>query len=313
MVLAGMTAVAAEGRADARCSGLWNDVQQEQWRTIVERIHHLSDALIGVQLTHAGPKAGRDTAELTHRQMAELTASFAAAAARTDAAGFDVLELQAGHGHLLSAFLSPLTNHRTDRYGGDLTARLRFPLRVFDAVRAVWPAHKPLLVRISAVDWADGGTTLADAVQIARALAEHGAGAIDVSSGEVVAHERPQYGRSYQTPFAERIRHAVGVPTIAVGGISSQDDATSIILAGRADLVAVGRAALHDPAWALHAAAELGYRGPGAVWPEHYRAGAAPGPRADRLRPRLTLVPVPGPSIHQRWLPDPRPVLSIAR
>jgi anthraniloyl-CoA monooxygenase len=180
----------------------------------------------------------------------------------------------------------------------------------------VWPARKPLLVRISAVDWAPGGTTIADAVEIARALAAHGASAIDVSSGEVVAHERPQYGRSYQTPFAERIRHAVGIPTIAVGGISTADDATSIVLAGRADLIAVGRAALHDPAWALHAAAELGYRGPGAEWPEHYRPGAARpmGPRADRLRPRLRLGRVPEPSIHQRWLPaDDRPALKIAR
>jgi len=319
LVIAGMTAVAADGRADARCSGLWNVAQQAAWQGIVTRIHRMSTGLAGVQLTHAGPKAESSPlfpAELTSDQLAEITALFADATARANAAGFDVLELQAGHGHLLSAFLSPLTNHRTDAYGGGLDGRLRFPLEVLDVVRAVWPAHKPLLVRISAVDWAEGGNTVADAVEISRAFAEHGASAIDVSSGEVVAHERPAYGRSYQTPFAERIRHAVGVPTIAVGGISSADDATSIVLAGRADLVAIGRAALHDPAWALHAAAELGYAGPGADWPEHYRAGAArpTGPRADRLRPRLSLGRPPEPSIHQRWLPaDDRPVLKIAR
>jgi anthraniloyl-CoA monooxygenase len=298
---------------------LWNDAQQAAWRGIVERVHRVATGLIGVQVTHAGPKglAPLIPADLTSDQMAELAALFADAARRADAAGFDVLELQAGHGQLLSAFLSPLTNSRTDAHGGDLEGRLRFPLEVLDVVRAVWPAHKPLLVRISACDWAPGGTTIDDAIGIARALAEHGASAIDVSSGEVVAHERPAYGRSYQTPFAERIRHAVGVPTIAVGGISSADDATSIVLAGRADLIAVGRAALHDPAWTLHAAAELGYRGPGADWPAHYRAGARrpPGPRADRLRPRLTLGRASEPSTHQRWLPvdDQRPVLKIAR
>jgi len=330
LVLAGMTAVAPHGRASTRCSGLWNDEQQAAWREIVARIHRLSDALVGVQLTHAGSKAGPGTrdgdhagdwaaiapTDLSPHQMDGIAALFADSALRADAAGFDVLELQFGHGHLISAFLSPLTNHRTDAYGGDRDGRLRFPLEVLHAIRTVWPAQKPLLVRISAVDWAEGGNTVTDAVAISRALAERGVSAVDVSSGEVVAHERPQYGRSYQTPFAERIRHAVGVPTIAVGGISSADDATSIVLAGRADLVAVGRAALHDPAWALHAAAEMGYCGPGAEWPEHYRAGAArpAGPRADRLRPRLTLGRTPEPSIHQRWLPaDDRPVLKIAR
>jgi anthraniloyl-CoA monooxygenase len=283
VVLAGMTAVAADGRIDPRDSGLWNEAQQATWQAIVERIHRVSTGLVGLQLTHAGPKVGLSITDLTADRREHLSSQFTRAAMRADVAGFDVLELQAGHGQLLSAFLSPLTNHRADAYGGDLDGRLRFPLEVLDVVRAVWPAHKPLLVRISAVDWAEGGTTIADAVEIARAFAAHGASAIDVSSGEVVAHERPAYGRSYQTPFAERIRHAVGVPTIAVGGISTADDATSIVLAGRADLIAVGRAALHDPAWALRAAAELGYRSPAK------------------------------PSNHQRWLPDQRPVLKIAR
>jgi anthraniloyl-CoA monooxygenase len=365
LVLAGMTAVSAAGRATARCSGLYTDGQAAAWRELVDRVHRVSGALVGVQLTHAGAKAGsaapgdpaeaRESgnpgdpepaapgdpgelgarswptvaaspipfhpgdpapAELDEPGLRAVVADFAAATERAASAGFDVLELQAGHGHLLSGFLSPLTNRRTDHYGGPLTHRLRFPLEVLDAVRAAWPADRPILVRISAVDWAEGGTTVEDAVEIARALAGHGADAIDVSSGEVVAHERPAYGRSYQTPFAERIRHEAGVPTIAVGGISTQDDATSIVLAGRADLVGVGRAALHDPAWALHAAAELGYRGPGAEWPAHYRPGSAPPPgrAADRERPRLTLGTEPEPSIHQRWRPaGDRPTLLLTR
>ncbi|HEX4251977.1 MAG TPA: FAD-dependent monooxygenase, partial [Pseudonocardia sp.] len=343
LVLAGMTAVSAAGRATARCSGLYTDGQATAWRELVGRVHRVSGALVGVQLTHAGAKAGSaapgadepetgwptvaaspipfhpgDPAptQLDEPGLRTVVADFAAATRRAAEAGFDVLELQAGHGHLLSGFLSPLTNRRTDRYGGPLANRLRFPLEVLAEVRAQWPADRPILVRISAVDWAEGGTTVEDAVEIARALAEHGADAIDVSSGEVVAHERPAYGRSYQTPFAERIRHDVGVLTIAVGGISTQDDATSIVLAGRADLVGVGRAALHDPAWALHAAAELGYRGPGAEWPAHYRAGSAPPPgrTADRERPRLTLGTEPEPSIHQRWRPaGDRPTLLLTR
>jgi anthraniloyl-CoA monooxygenase len=322
LVLAGMTAVSAEGRSTHRCAGLYNDAQHAAWRDIVARIHRVSDALIGVQITHAGRKAGTASStvapspipytpgdpaphELDEEELARIVEEFTAATQRADSAGFDVLELQAGHGHLLSTFLSPLTNVRTDRYGGDLAGRLAFPLEVLSAVRSAWPTSKPLLVRISAVDWADGGTTIADAVRIARAMHEHGATAIDVSSGEVVPHEEPAFGRSYQTPFAERIRHDAGVPTIAVGGISSQDDATSIVLAGRADLVAVGRAALHDPAWALHAAAELDYRGAGAQWPVHYEPGSArpPGPRSDRRRPRLSLSTTPVPAVHQRWRP----------
>jgi anthraniloyl-CoA monooxygenase len=306
LVLAGMTAISADGRASARGAGLYTDEQTEAWRDIVTRTHRVSDALLGVQLTHAGLKAdNRAPRERDRAALHRLVEEFAEAAGRADDAGFDVLELQAGHGQLLSGFLSPLTNRRTDCYGGSLDSRLRFPLEVLDAVRDRWPADKPILVRISAVDWAPGGTTIEDATHIAAELAEHGADAIDVSSGEVVAHERPAFGRSYQTPFAERIRNDTRVPTIAVGGISTQDDATSIVLAGRADLVAVGRAALHDPAWALHAAAELDYRGPGADWPAHYRPGNIPPParRTAPERPRLTLTNNPEPATHQRWRP----------
>ncbi|TSD94237.1 bifunctional salicylyl-CoA 5-hydroxylase/oxidoreductase [Skermania sp. ID1734] len=334
LVLTGMTAVSPGGRVTPGCPGLYTPEQVAAYRRITDLVHRQSTAAIGVQLNHSGPKGstavpvnaasgpplGADgwqtvapspisyganpvPRELDTAELPTIAAEFAAAAASADAAGFDVLEIQAGHGFLLSSFLSPLTNQRTDSYGGSLRNRLRFPLQVIDAVRAVWPAHKPLLVRISAVDWCEGGTTLADAVVIARAFAEHGVDAIDVSSGEVVADEKPAYGRGYQTPFAERIRADVGVPTIAVGAISSDDDANSILLAGRADLVAVGRAHLHDPAWTLHAAAEIGYRGPGAEWPALYAAGSTQPPSAGRARPLLTLRPPTPPPVHQRWRP----------
>lgn len=312
LVLTGMTAVSPAGRVTPACPGLYDDDQVRAWRRVTEMVHQNSSAAIGVQLNHCGPKGstavpdegalggplhgagdgGWETVapsplaygchpvprELEERGLRDITGEFAAAARRADAAGFDVLEIQAGHGHLLSSFLSPLTNHRTDAYGGGLEGRLRFPLQVVDRVRAVWPQDKPLIVRISAVDWAEGGTTAEDSVRIAAAFAAHGADAIDVSTGEVVAHEAPVYGRGYQTPFAERIRADTGVPTIAVGGISTWDDANSVVLAGRADLVGIGRAQIHDPAWTLHAADGLGYRGPGATWPRIYRAGGANPP-----------------------------------
>ncbi|MGW6458099.1 oxidoreductase [Streptomyces sp. NPDC055078] len=344
LVLTGMTAVSEAGRATPGCPGLYDDAHTAAWRRITDTVHAHSGALIGVQLSHSGPKgstavprngplgaalaAGRGAwetiapsplaygglpapREATEAELSAVTEEFAAAARRADAAGFDVLELQAGHGFLLSAFLSPLTNHRDDAYGRDLDGRLRFPLQVLDAVREVWPDGKPLLVRISAVDWAEGGTTLDDAVRIAAAFGEHGADLIDVSSGEVVAHEKPAYGRSYQTPFAERVRAQTGLPTCAVGGISSHDDANSIVLAGRADLVAVGRAQLHDPAWALHAAADLDYTGPGAYWPAIHEAGRTRPASGGRARPALTLhVPSPEP-VHRRWA-QATPAVSAA-
>jgi anthraniloyl-CoA monooxygenase len=306
LVLTGQTAVSAAGRPGTASSGLWTDGQVAAWRAITDRIRALSPALVGVQLTHAGrrglvpvapaplPFAAGDPVPGPVDEDAVL-AEFVAAARRAADAGFDVVELHAGHGHLLSTYLSPLTNPEPDRR--------RFPLAVLDAVRAVWTG--PLVVRISAVDWAPGGSTVEDAVETARALRAHGADAVDVSSGEVVAHERPAYGRSYQTPFAERIRHDTGVPVIAVGGISSADDATSILLAGRADLVAVGRAMLHDPFWALHAA------GPAGRWPAHLAAGATPPAPGRRVPPRLSLTTPTPPPVHQRWRPlvaaDARP------
>ncbi|MFD4865439.1 FAD-dependent monooxygenase [Streptomyces sp. NPDC058412] len=333
LVFAGMTAVSAAGRATAGCPGLYTDEQEAAWRRITDFVHGQLDTCLGVQLTHAGRRAAAHAdgppiaasspawdelspapREATRADMDTLVRDFVRAAQRADRAGFDALELQYGHGHLISGFLSPLTNQRTDEYGGSLAGRLRFPLEVLRAVRAVWPAGKALLVRISAADWAEGGTSEADAVAIARALAEAGADAVDVSTGEVVSHERPRYGRSYQTPYADLIRNATGVPTIAVGAISTYDDVNSIILAGRADLCAVGRAQLHDPLWTLHAAAAQGYSGPGAPWPASWRAGSGrpPGARADRIAPRLQLLREASAPVHQRWVPPLRASATAA-
>jgi anthraniloyl-CoA monooxygenase len=176
-------------------------------------------------------------------------------------AGFDILELHAAHGYLLSSFLSPLSNQRTDEFGGSLENRARFPLRVVDAVRAAWPAHKPFGVRISATDWVDGGFSGDDAVEFARMLKAHGVDIVDVSTGQTSTEARPEYGRLYQTPFADRIRHEVGIPTMAVGAISSVDDANTIVMAGRADLCMLARPHLVDPYWTMNAAIDQGYRG----------------------------------------------------
>lgn len=323
LVMTEMACVSEEGRITPGCAGLYTGRQAEAWRRVTDFVHRQAPgAAIGVQLGHSGRKGstklmweGMDEPlpsgnwpvvapsplpykpgsqiprRLSRAQLTDIREQFAAAAWRAARAGFDLLELHCAHGYLLSGFLSPLTNHRTDAYGGSLERRLRFPLEVFDAVRAVWPGERPMTVRISATDWAEGGTTAEDAVEIARAFVAHGADAIDVSTGQVVAEERPEFGRSYQTPFADRIRQEVRVPVIAVGAISSWDDVNSLILAGRADLCALARPHLYDPHWTLHAAAEQGYEGPGAVWPAPYRAGSR-RPRTGRTdapRPRLSL------------------------
>ncbi|MEI5521255.1 bifunctional salicylyl-CoA 5-hydroxylase/oxidoreductase [Streptomyces brasiliscabiei] len=323
LVMTEMVCVSPEGRITPGCAGLWNSRQAEAWRRTVAFVHERAPGTaIGVQLGHSGRKGstrlmwegmdepldadnwpltaaspipykpGSQTPRaLSRAQLTDIREQFTAAAVRAARSGFDLLELHCAHGYLLSGFLSPLTNRRTDRYGGPLDHRLRYPLEVFDAVRAVWPEDRPMTVRVSATDWADGGTTAEDAVAIARAFAAHGADAIDVSTGQVVADEHPEYGRSYQTPFADRIRHEAGVPVIAVGAISSWDDVNSLILAGRTDLCALGRPHLYDPHWTLHAAAEQSYEGPGVTWPAPYRAGSRrPNTgRTDAPKPRLTL------------------------
>ncbi|CAM5562820.1 bifunctional salicylyl-CoA 5-hydroxylase/oxidoreductase [Streptomyces fumanus] len=322
LVMTEMVCVSPEGRITPGCAGLYTARQAEAWARVVAFVHDRAPGTaIGVQLGHSGRKGstrrmweGRDEPlpdgnwplvaasplpytprsqvprELTGARLTEVREQFTAAARRAARAGFDLLELHCAHGYLLSGFLSPLTNRRTDAYGGTLAHRLRFPLEVFDAVRGVWPGERPMTVRISATDWAEGGTSAEDAVEIARAFAAHGADAVDVSTGQVVAAERPRYGRSYQTPYADRVRHQARVPVIAVGAISSWDDVNSLILAGRADLCALGRPHLYDPHWTLHAAAEQGYDGPGVRWPDPYRAGSRPPPtgRADAPRPRFT-------------------------
>jgi anthraniloyl-CoA monooxygenase len=246
--------------------------------------------------------------EMTRADMDAVVGDFVAAARRGAAAGFDLLELHCAHGYLLSSFLSPVANHRTDAFGGPLANRLRFPLEVFDAVRAVWPADRPVIVRISATDWVADGNTGHDSVGIARAFIAHGADGIDVSTGQVTPDERPAFGRSYQTPFADRIRHEVaagtGAAVIAVGAIASYDDVNSILLAGRADLCAIGRTHLYDPHWTLHAAAEQNHP---VEWPVQFDAGKRrpPTARTDAVRPRLSLLrpDAAEPAVHVRWRP----------
>lgn len=331
LVMTEMVCVSPKGRITPGCTGLWNDAQEAAWRRITDFVHASSGpgaagspgAAIGLQLGHSGRKGstrlmwdGIDEplpegnwplvapSPLPYRagvnqvphalgadELAAIRDEFAAAAERGARAGFDLLELHCAHGYLLSSFLSPLTNQRTDAYGGDLAGRLRFPLEVLDAVREMWPADRPLSVRISATDWAPGGATGDDAVAVARALAEHGADVVDVSTGQVVPEESPAFGRSYQTPFADRIRNETGLPVIAVGAISSWDDVNSLLLAGRADLCALARPHLYDPHWTLHAAADQSYAGPAAPWPTPYLPGRRPPPsgRTDAPKPRLDL------------------------
>jgi anthraniloyl-CoA monooxygenase len=211
---------------------------------------------------------------MTRDDMQRVLQDFVASTRRAQAAGFDWLELHCAHGYLLSAFLSPLTNRRTDEYGGSLENRLRYPLEVFKAMRAAWPQDKPMSVRISAHDWVEGGNTPEDAIAIARAFKQAGADLIDVSSGQVSKKQKPVYGRMYQTPFADAIRNEVGIATMAVGAISEADHVNSIIAAGRADLCAIARPHLANPAWTLLEAAKIGHtNGIGADWPVQYLSG----------------------------------------
>jgi anthraniloyl-CoA monooxygenase len=210
--------------------------------------------------------------------MQAVREDFVHAAGMAEAAGFDLLELHFAHGYLLASFISPLTNRRTDRYGGSLENRMRFPLEVLEAVRGAWPDRKPISVRISAVDWAPGGMEPGDAVAVAKLLARHGCDIIDVSSGQTVPEAKPVYGRLYQTPFSDRIRQEAGIATMAVGNISSYADGNTILAAGRADLVVLARAHLWDPYWTRHAAHELGWP---MKWPGQYAT-------LDRYKPRFT-------------------------
>jgi anthraniloyl-CoA monooxygenase len=305
MVMVEMTSPTPEGRITPGCTGLWNDDQQAAFTRIVQFVHGSSSAKIGMQLGHSGPKGstrvgweGTDEpleagnwpllaasplpygeqnqtpSALSRAEMDAMTAAFTDSARRAAACGFDWLELHCAHGYLLASFISPITNQRSDDYGGSLANRCRYPLEVFAALRAVWPADRPMSVRISAHDWAPGGTTPDDAIEIARLFKAAGCDLIDVSSGQTTRAAKPVYGRMYQTPFADRIRNEVGIATMAVGAISEADHANSIIAAGRADLCAIARPHLADPAWTLHAAALLS---PVAAahtdWPVQYWSG----------------------------------------
>ncbi|MCE3269950.1 MAG: oxidoreductase-like protein [Ramlibacter sp.] len=303
MVVAEMTCPSPDARITPGCPGLWNTQQRDGFKRIVDFVHANSDAKIALQLGHAGPKGstrvpweGEDlpleqgnwpllsaspqqyldgvsdwSRAMTRADMERVRDDFVRSTRYAAEAGFDWLELHCAHGYLLSSFISPLTNQRTDDYGGSLANRLRWPLEVFAAMRAMWPADKPMSVRISAHDWVEGGITPDDAVDIARAFKAAGCDLVDCSSGQVSKKQQPVYGRMYQTPFADRIRNEAGIATMAVGAISEADHVNSIIAAGRADLCAIARPHLANPAWSLLEAAKIGYRD--VPWPKQYLSG----------------------------------------
>ena len=334
LVMTEMICVSDVGRITPGCAGMYCEEHVAAWKRIVSFAHDYGGCAIGAQIGHSGRKGstklmweGIDEPlpsdnwpvigpspiaysprnqvprEMTRWDLEAVRGEFARATFGAVEAGFDLLELHCAHGYLLSSFLSPLSNARSDRYGGSLENRARFPLEVFDACRAIWPSGKPMSVRISATDWVAGGFDGDQAVSFARMLLEHGCDIVDVSSGQVSPLEKPAFGRSYQTPFADRIRNEVGIPTIAVGAISSYDDVNTIVLAGRADMCALARPHLYDPHWTLHAAAEQDYDG--VPWVPQYQAGARrpPSGRGDgevrkelqrTFEPGFALTPEPG-------------------
>jgi anthraniloyl-CoA monooxygenase len=302
LVFTEMTNVSPEARISPGCAGMYRPEHLAAWSRIVEFVHERTDAKIGLQLGHSGPKGSTQLGweepdeplpernwpvlapspvafgprnqvplEMSLADLARVKAEFVRAAEMGAACGFDILELHCAHGYLLSSFITPLTNLRRDEYGGSLANRLRYPLEVFRALRAVWPEHKPMSVRISATDWVPEGIGPGDAVEVARAFAEAGADLIDVSAGQTSRRAKPVYGRMFQTPFADRIRNEAGIATMAVGNIFEPDHVNGIIAAGRADLCALARPHLADPYWTLHAAAQLGYEG--LAWPKPYLPG----------------------------------------
>jgi anthraniloyl-CoA monooxygenase len=308
LVFTEMTDVSEQARISPGCTGLYRPDHAAAWKRIVEFVHGHSQARIAIQLGHAGRKASTrrqwegdneplpdgnwpvvaPTAipyyphsqvpkEMSRADMDDAIADYVQATRLAIEAGFDMLEIHAAHGYLLASFISPLTNRRSDAYGGSLANRMRFPLEVFDAVRAAWPAERPMSVRISAVDWHPDGHDPADAVEVAMMLKAHGCDIVDVSAGQTVPDQRPMYGRLFQTPFADRIRHEVGIATMAVGNISSYADVNTILAAGRADLCLLARAHLWDPYWTRHAAHALGVELP---WPDPYES-------LNRYRPRF--------------------------
>jgi anthraniloyl-CoA monooxygenase len=303
LVMTEMACISADARITPGCAGIWNDEQAAAWKRIVGFVHANSQAKMALQIGHAGRKgstklawegidqpldagnwpliapsalpylAGRSQVprEMARADMDRVKTDFVAATRRAASADFDMVEFHAAHGYLMSSFISPLTNQRQDEYGGSLENRCRYPLEVFKAMREVWPQDKPMSVRISAHDWAPGGITPDDATQVAKLFQDAGADIIHVSSGQVVKEEQPVYGRMFQVPFSDQIRNELHVPTITVGNIFEADHVNTIIAAGRADLCALARPHLADPAWTLHAAAEQGVKD--IVWPKQYVGG----------------------------------------
>ncbi len=300
LVFTEMTCVSPEGRISPGCTGLWSGAQGAAWRRIVDFIHEASPAKICLQLGHSGRKGSTQLGweksdhplesgnwetiapspipyyegisspprAMTRADMDKVLADFLRATRLGAETGFDMLELHMAHGYLLASFLSPLTNRREDDYGGSLANRLRYPLELLKAVRETWPADKPLSVRISASDWAEGGLGEDELIDIARAMKAAGADILDLSSGQTVPWQKPVYGRMWQTPFSDQVRNITGIPTIAVGNIYEPDHVNSIIASGRADLCALARPHLADAAWTLHAAAAQGYHEQ--WWPKPY-------------------------------------------
>jgi len=303
LVYTEMTCVSAEGRITPGCPGLYAPDHETAWRRLTDFVHAETEARICCQIGHSGRKGSTQVGweqmdaplpdgnwdlvsasalpwspnnatprEITRDEMERIKAEFVAAAEMADRAGFDMIELHAAHGYLISSFISPKSNSRQDEYGGSLENRMRYPLEVFEAMRAVWPAQKPMSVRISANDWVgDEGVTPEEAVEIAKAFSHAGADIIDVSAGQTSIDARPVYGRMFQTPFSDRIRNEAGISTMAVGNIYEADHANSILMAGRADLICVGRPHLADPYWTLHEATKIGDRL--GHWPLPYEAG----------------------------------------
>jgi anthraniloyl-CoA monooxygenase len=304
LVFGEMTCVSPDARITPGCLGLWNEQQAATWKRFVTFVHDNSAAKVGIQLGHAGRKGSTKVAwegidqpveeggwdlisasalpymksshvpkAMDRADMDRVTADHVRSAKFAAEAGADWLELHCAHGYLLSSFLSPLTNIRADEYGGSHENMARYPLEVFKAIRDVWPENKPISVRLSCHDWFEGGNTPEDAAIYARMFKDAGADLIDCSSGQVWKEEKPVYGRLFQTPFSDKIRNEIGIPTIAVGAISEADHANSIIAAGRADLCAVARPHLADPAWVLHEAAKIGLTD--IPWPKQYYSGKA--------------------------------------
>jgi anthraniloyl-CoA monooxygenase len=298
-----MTCVSDTGRITPGCPGLYAPEHEAGWKRITDFVHSETDAKICCQIGHSGRKGstklgweGMDQPldadnwdlisasaipwsannatprAMTRADMDEVTAQFVSATQMAERAGFDMIELHAAHGYLISSFISPLSNQRDDDYGGSLENRLRYPLEVFKAMRDAWPSDKPLAVRISANDWVgEDGVTPTEAVQIAKAFEAAGADIIDVSAGQTSVEAKPVYGRMFQTPFSDRIRNEAGLKTMAVGNIYEADHVNSILMAGRADLVCLARPHLSDPYWTLHAGTSIGDRH--AKWPLPYEAG----------------------------------------